>query len=1088
MSGHRPFLHRLVPPAACLAVLLIAAPCRAALVVSHLRCDWGANPVGVDSAAPRLSWQLASVTRSARQIAWQVQAASSLAALRGGRADLWDSGRVASNAQFDVPYRGRALHTGERVFWRARAWDASGRPSPWSGVGTWTMGVMRPADWVAHWITDPELLKLSRTKLGFSTPPVTNPDTPEWITLDLGASYPITAINLDAIVHSAPQALGFPRWFKVELANEPDFAHATVVADHTQRAINPWLTRLRIPVANLTARYVRIYAPKLRMTAEEGKPAPVGRLALRQIEVIANGRDVAIGAHVTASASLETRRWSAAAVVDGKEIPGANPRAADTLLVRREFDARAGIRRATLFVTGLGTYTLAINGTPVGAPDFFKPGWTTTARTCLYNTFDVTADIRRGRNAIGLTLAGGMYNVPEVPGHYTKFVSAPRPLVALAQLRIEYRDGRVETIATNSRWKVAAGPTTFAQVYGGEDYDARRNPAGWDRPGFDDSGWRAAVTAPAPGGALRGYSEAAPPVRAEATLPVLHTQVLRPGVTVYDLGQNAALLPRLEVRGVAGSTVRIIPAELLKADGSINPASTRPGHQDASWRYTLGGTGRTETWQPEFFYHGARYLEVVCTAPAGSPLPVVEQLEGIAVHSDSAPVGHFRCSDVLFNRIDRLVRWAQANNLVSIITDCPHRERLGWLEQDHLNGPSIRYDFNATRLYAKVLDDIADAQRPTGLVPDIAPEYVQFSGPFRDSPEWGSAFIIAAWQQFVWTGDAEPLRRHFAGMKRYFAYLTSRAQDHLLNYGLGDWYDLGPRGPGVAQLTPIPLTASAVYYQDAVALERIARRLDRPADAARFRRAAAAIARAFNARFYDPATKSYATGSQTSNAMPLALGLVPPADRAAVAAHLVQDVRAHGNTLTSGDVGYRYLLRALAGAGRSDVVFAMNNQCAKPGYGYQLARGATSLTEAWDANPHSSQDHLMLGQIIEWFYGDLAGLAPDPAVPGFGRVIVRPNPVGDIRWVRASYDSVRGPVAVHWRRTGRRFVLDVTVPANATARVEIPAAPGAPITEGGVPAAQADGVAAEAPVDGRPTFALGAGRYEFATELPVAAP
>ncbi|HVU34507.1 MAG TPA: family 78 glycoside hydrolase catalytic domain, partial [Opitutaceae bacterium] len=1026
------------------AIVLGAATAttHAALQVTNLRCDWASDPVGIDSTPPRLAWQLASVERGARQSAWEIQVASSRRELQRGNADRWDSGRVTGDAQFEVPYQGRTLRTGEQVFWRVRAWDEAGRPSAWSAIATWMMGVTSRCDWTADWITDPELLRMTRTKLGFSTPPVRDENTPEWIALDLGRTYPIDSIVLDALVHTVSERLGFPRWFKVEVANNPGFQNATVVADHTKEGINVWFTRFAIPVPMKPARYVRITATKLRMMEEEDQPVPVGRLALRQIEVYADGNDVAIGARVTASSSLEEGPWSAASVVDGKEIPGRNPRAADTLLLRREFAIRPGLRRALLFVTGLGTYTASIDGTPVGAEDLLKPGWTETARTCLYDTRDVTSLLKPGANAIGITLAGGMYNVAAIPGRYTKFVSASRPLLAFAELRLEYDDGTTQTVNSDAQWQVAVGPTTFAHVYGGEDYDARKVPVGWDRPGFTGAGWRAAVVTTPPGGALRGLSESAPPIRAVATLPPLTRHELSPGVIVYDLGQNAAVMPHLRVHGAAGSTVKISPAELLKPDGSIDPSSTRPASSDASWNYTLDGRGE-ESWSPQFFYHGARYLQVECTAPAGAPLPVVDAIDGIVIRSASSAAGEFSSSNELLNRIATLVRWAQSNNMVSVLTDCPHRERLGWLEQYHLNGPSLRYDFDVTRLYAKGLDDMSDAQRPNGLVPDIAPEYIRFDEGFRDSPEWGSAFIIAAWQQYVWSGDATSLRRHYAGMQRYFEHLASKSQGDLLSFGLGDWYDLGPKAPGIAQLTPIALTATAIYYEDATTLERIAEVLGHQDDAARFRRKAAAIGQAFNARFLPPGSGGYATNSQTSNAMPLVLGLVPTNRRSEVVGRIVADIRAHDNGLTAGDVGYRYLLRALAENNRSDVVFDMNDQTEKPGYGYQLAHGATSLTEAWDANRHSSQDHFMLGQIVEWLYHDVAGLAPDPDSPGFGRAIIRPNPVGDLLWARAKYDSVRGCFSVAWRREPGRFALTIDVPANARALVELPVPAGA---------------------------------------------
>jgi hypothetical protein len=301
-----------------------------------------------------------------------------------------------------------------------------------------------------------------------------------------------------------------------------------------------------------------------------------------------------------------------------------------------------------------------------------------------------------------------------------------------------------------------------------------------------------------------------------------------------------------------------------------------------------------------------------------------------------------------------------------------------------------------------------------------------------------------------------------------------------VGHGLGDWYDLGPKPPGYSQLTPIALTATAIYLEDTQAMARIAAHLGRNAEARGYADADLRIAAAFNRKFFDSAASVYAGGSQTAQAMPLVLGLVPAEHRARVLDALVRDVRAHGNGTTAGDVGYRYVLRALADGGRSDVIFDMNHQSDRPGYGYQLARGATSLTEAWDANPHSSQNHFMLGQIMEWFYGDLAGLAPDPAFPGFERVRVRPQPIPGITWARASHASPRGRMAVAWRSEGGRFTLDVDLPPNTSAEVRLPGARLGTVSEGGQPLAEGNGIRGLRQDGDAVLVDVGSGQYQFA--------
>jgi hypothetical protein len=699
-------------------------------------------------------------------------------------------------------------------------------------------------------------------------------------------------------------------------------------------------------------------------------------------------------------------------------------------LFRREFVVRAGLQRALIHICGLGQYELSANGRKVG-DNLLSPGWTKYDRTCLYDTLDLAPYLTQGTNAIGVMLGNGIYNIP--PGErYAKFRGSFGPPKLIAQIELFYTNGSSEIIPTDPQWLTAPGPITFSSVYGGEDEDARLEPAHWNQAGFDASAWQSATVTHGPGGILRGASHAAPPIKAIETLSPIRTNYIARARSVYDLGQNASIMLRLTVEGEPGAVVRVIPAELTNTDGTVNRSSCGGGL--AYWQYTLAGGGR-EVWVPHFFYHGSRYLQVRLTAAPGShQLPRVDSLQGVVIQSASAPVGSFACSSELFNRINQLIRWAQRNNIVSVLTDCPHRERLGWLEQYHLNGPSLRYNFDLDQLYAKTMGDMADSQTAAGLVPDIAPEYTVFKNGYRDSPEWGSACILVPWQQYLWSGEDTLLRQYYGTMTKYLAYLQGKATNNMLAYGLGDWFDRGPGPLGEAQLTPLALTATAFYYQDAHILADTATLLGRTNDAVRFAALAANIRLAFNDAFYNATNGSYATGSQTAQALPLVMNLVEPQNRDQVVAALVANVRSQG--LTAGDIGHRYLLRALADAGRSDVVFDLHSQTNQPGYGYILNRGATSLTEGWDGS--FSQDHFMLGQIMEWFYHDLAGIQPDPAGPGFARIIIKPAFVGGITWVQATNLCIRGAVISDWALTNNSATLNVTIPVGSTARVYLP--------------------------------------------------
>lgn len=746
---------------------------------------------------------------------------------------------------------------------------------------------------------------------------------------------------------------------------------------------------------------------------------------------------------------LKPEDWTPAQWIgapDDTPVDMSKPKAQyETVLLRHDLTIKPGLKKALFYLCGLGQYELTLNGAKVGN-QVLAPGWTDYKKTCLYDGYDITTELRLGGNTLGIFLGNGMYLQHFGPNRWAsnikpdERISPKNPVQAIGLLRLVYANGSTETVGTDATWQAKSGPVTYSSIYGGEDFDARLNPQNWDQPGFKASDWAAAQILSGPGGALRGLSRAGWPLRTFETLTPVSQKQLAPDTTVYDLGQNAALIPHLSVTGPAGSSVKIYFSELVNSHGDINDTMTRG---TSSCTYTLAGNG-TETWSPRFFYQGARYLKIVASpAPGSQELPRVQGVSGLVIHAAAPEVGQFTCSNDLFNKIYWLVRWAQQNNMVSLITDCPTREKRGWLEQDHLNGPALRYNFDLNPLMAKITQDMADDQEDSGLIPDFVPVYSRAGGAFFDSPEWGSAYLIVPWQQYLFSGDLSLLRNQYEGMKRYQAYLQRKAQNNIVAYGLSDWYDIGPKGPGQSQLTPRSLSGTAFYYYDTWILAQTAKLLGKNDEAAAFSQQADQIRDAYQDRHFHSDTNQYGAGtqigSQYANAVSLFLNLPDEAVRPAVLNNIVQDVQAKG--LTAGDVGYRFLLRALGDGDRSDVIYDLNNQSSKPGYGLQLKRGATSLTEAWDANSGSSQDHFMLGQINEWFFRNLLGIQENPDAPGFKKIIIRPSVVGDLTWVKGSYDSIQGKIVSEWQHSGSNFTLHLVIPINTSATVYLPMRP-----------------------------------------------
>jgi hypothetical protein len=527
--------------------------------------------------------------------------------------------------------------------------------------------------------------------------------------------------------------------------------------------------------------------------------------------------------------------------------------------------------------------------------------------------------------------------------------------------------------------------------------------------------------------------------------------------------------------------------------GLVNPAGVGSPNY---FQYTLRG-GPGEVWTPQFTYTGFQYLQVEGAVPAGHPnpqgLPVVEALDSVHVRNAAPTVGRFECSNPLFNRVDRAIDWAVRANLAHVLTDCPHREKLGWLEVAYLMGPSIAGRYDIARFYRKIARDCVDSQAPDGRVPTVAPAYPAFSGGFAYTPEWGAAAVLVPQLVHTWYGDPSALRDSYAAMRAFVDYMRSTSQDLVPAPGLGDWYDYGHGQPvGASQFTPVELSAMATFYRCTRGVSETAALLDRPEDERVYGQWADRIRDAFNARFFDGRAEYRNRGSpQCANSMALALGLVPPGAEPAVLNRIVEDLRRRDNQQTAGDIGYAYLVETLARHGRSDVLFDIASRTNLGSYGFIVNNGWTSMPEAWDADTGASMNHCMLGHIQDWFLSWVAGIRPDPAAPGFARFTVAPTPVGPLTWARGRYDSVRGRISSDWRIADGRFHLKLTVPANTVAKVLIPTADPASIRERGrmLPAGTGvNGVKRLESTEAHAVLEVGSGEYEFTALWPAPGP
>jgi len=717
-------------------------------------------------------------------------------------------------------------------------------------------------------------------------------------------------------------------------------------------------------------------------------------------------------------------------------------------IFRKPIKLGKSVKRAIVHICGLGHYELSINGWRVG-DHVIDPGWTNYRKTCLYSTYDVTDMLQKGDNVLGVMLGNGMYNVPG--GRYTKFKGTFGLPKLICQMHVTFEDGSKQVITSDDTWKYSLGQIVFSCIFGGEDYDAQREQAGWDEPGFDDKAWSAAEECDGPGGSL--VAQYAPPIKVADYLPSVNIRRLEDGQCEVDCGKILSVWPVIKVKGPAGSKVLVRCAEERGV-----PWMHYGGH---SYTYTLKGQGE-EVFRPRFTYFSFQYLYISGVAlpddvEGEEQRPVLLEAGSEFITTSAADVGEFECSSKLLNDINTMIDRSVRSNLQSVNTDCPQREKLPWLETSHLMGPSFFYHRDVYNLHRKICRDMADAQLKSGVVPNISPEYMRFSGDlaiYFESPEWGSACVQVPNLLHKWYGDTTIGERQYETMKRYTRYLASnRNSEGLAKPGLGDWYDWTPENghAGFSQLTPMELPATAFLYDNARIMATVAKRMGKKADAKEFEKLARQVRKDFIKAYYKPAGHSVATGSQSSLATALHFGLVPREDRERVLNNLVAELEEWNYRHNSGSICFRMLIQALADGGHSDMVYRMINRTDMPGYGHLLKLGFTTLTERLD-HPASSRNQCMYGQIQEWFQNSILGIRQAPGSIGFKNIVLRPEPVGDLTFASGYYDSVRGRIVSCWRIENGQFNWHITVPANTTAEVYVPTTDADEVTESSQPA------------------------------------
>jgi alpha-L-rhamnosidase len=735
-------------------------------------------------------------------------------------------------------------------------------------------------------------------------------------------------------------------------------------------------------------------------------------------------------------------------------------------LLRRDFSLRAPVSRARLYASGLAYQELRLNGQRVG-DSVLDPGFTDYDDTVLYVTHDVTSLLRTGDNVVGVELGRGFFGMT-TPNtwrwHATPWKGEPR---LLARLVVEHTDGTVTEIHSDASWRVADGPTLSDSLFCGETYDARLYPAGWDEPGFDATSWGAAVVLPAPRGVIKAQEHE--PIRVIEDVAPVGFSSPKPGVWVADFGRTTAGWTKLRVTAPAGTKISLLHGEWLLDDGTVfakNQHVHRPRFQLDE--YIAAGNESGETWEPRFSYKGFRYVQL-----EGFPgEPTVGALTMRVAHSDVPEVTEFSASQPLYEQLEQAMRRTILNNLHGIPTDTPKHEKNGWTGDAQVGSPTMAATLDVARFFTKWLGDLRDSQNDAGQLPVIAPTGDWGFEELSPATEWSTVYPFILREMHRWYGDERLLSEHWEPVLRYLDWELDRVEDGLSLSVLGDWIPPGyPDGPPPEDRR---ITGTAYLHRALISVAEIGELTGR--DVSRLRKAAAELEDGLNTAFLDLEQGLYRTDRdpdyrQTSNAVPLAFGLVPEEVIPRVVANLVADIEQRGFHLNTGCLGVGVLLPVLTRYGHAEVAAKIALQRTYPSWGYWFDQGADTMWEMWETDTRS-RDHYFQGTVVQWLLENVAGVRN--LAGGWERILVRPDARSQVDWASLKTETVRGRVEASWRQNGRVLQLEVRIPVGATAEVHVPGDQAADVTA--VPAPYAGTPRYE---DGYAIYTVGSGQWHF---------
>ncbi|WP_134740973.1 family 78 glycoside hydrolase catalytic domain [Nocardioides sp. 503] len=1048
-----------------------------ALTVGHLTANGRVDPLGIPGAPPSLGWVSESTGRGVVQSAYQVRVASDEDALED--ADVWDSGQVESARQVDVVYGGPELTSGTSYVWQVKVWDGEGRESAWSAPATFETGLLEPADWGdAAWVGKPAGTEINR-----------------WTDYTVDFDFDIDNLTFGTFVRASSAANGYmwqlsvadgtPR-FRPHLRVNGNYtlldnksiasvisAADLVAGEHTMSVTfdGPTITT-RLDGTTIDTRtdstFDRGFVGFRSDQANEGTE----RATVHAVRVTAEGGDTLLDTDFTAGNPFS----GGTLVPGGLQLAGRlealwRSPDANRPLLRTEFATDEGktVESARVYASAHGIYELNLNGEEVG-DQLLAPGWTDYRKRIQSQTYDVTELVRSGENAFGAELADGWWAGKVGMWGPTMYGDQ---LALVARLRVDYTDGTSEWVDTDDSWKSHYGPYVFTDNIDGQTYDARAEQTGWELPEFDDAGWSDVAVVPSDTAKLVPQRDE--PVRVTQEVATLARTEPTPGAFVYDLGQNMVGGARMRLSGLAGQTVTIRYGEMLNPDGTLYTANLRAAK--VTDRYTFATTGAV-TYEPTFTQHGFRYVEIV----GASTPPATADVTGVVWGSDLAATGTLETSDPMLNQLVSNISWGQRGNFLSIPTDTPARdERLGWTGDINVFAPTASYLRDTRAFLGKWMVDLQDSARENGNFHGIAP--VPPGIDLGSGLGWSDAAVTVPYAVWHAHGDTAIVRENYAAMEKFLRFTEQGAGADLIDTARGNWDDW----LNLNDNTPTSVLGTAYLAENARMMSEMAAAVGEDADAEEFAQLSADVRAAFADSLVQP-DGTVDGNSQTAYAMALGMDLVPDAAlRDKVAARFVAKLAASDNHLTTGFLGTPWLLPALSSIGRDDLAYTLLMHKDYPSWGYEVAKGATTMWERWDSiKPDgtfgdvgmNSFNHYAYGAVGDWMYQNIGGIKA--LEPGYKKIRVAPVVGGGLTHGGGDMESVYGTIATDWELEGEDLSLTVDVPVNTTAEVVLPADTTWAVTESGTLLDQADGVTGATAESGLVTVTVGSGHYELA--------